>query len=120
MHYVLPLNQGGIAVLLGAGSRVQDVGSLTSGLAALAQPFKLRLCRAGHESQLRDYSSNVVLIEPLATISLTSSITWNHTSHGGGFLQHVILLYYPKSSSNVGTMIQGVLYSCLLLILRFA
>ncbi len=76
MHYVLPLNQGGIAVLLGAGSRVQDVGSLTSGLAALAQPFKLRLCRAGHESQLRDYSSNVVLIEPLATISAVEDFLW--------------------------------------------
>ena len=59
-----------------AGSRVQDVGSLTSGLQALAQPFKLRLCRGAHESQLRDYSSNVVLIEPLATISAVEDFLW--------------------------------------------
>lgn len=55
---------------------MQDVGSLTSGLQALAQPFKLRLCRGAHESQLRDYSSNVVLIEPLATISAVEDFLW--------------------------------------------
>ena len=50
--------------------RRPDPGSLQSGLAALAQPFKLRLCRApGAPPSLRDYSSNVVLIEPLATMA---------------------------------------------------
>ena len=49
--------------------RRPDPGSLQSGLAALAQPFKLRLCRApGAPQSLRDYSTNVVLIEPLATM----------------------------------------------------
>lgn len=46
-----------------------DAGSLGQGLAALSQPLKLRLSRAPHERQLRDYGANVVLIEPLATMS---------------------------------------------------
>lgn len=50
--------------------RRPDPGSLQSGLAALAQPLKLRLSKApGAPQSLRDYSSNVVLIEPLATMS---------------------------------------------------
>lgn len=49
--------------------RRADPGSLQAGLAALSQPFKLRLCKApGAEQCLRDYSTNVVLIEPLATM----------------------------------------------------
>ncbi|KAK8586253.1 hypothetical protein V6N13_130774 [Hibiscus sabdariffa] len=40
---------------------------LSSGLGALSQPFKLRLCRAPEEKSLRDYSSNIVLIDPLAS-----------------------------------------------------
>ena len=59
-----------------SGARSGDAGSLTSGLAALAQPFKLRLCRAPHEAALRDYSSNVVLIEPLATLSAVEDFLW--------------------------------------------
>ncbi|XP_057966486.1 E3 ubiquitin-protein ligase UPL3 [Malania oleifera] len=42
---------------------------LSSGLSALSQPFKLRLCRAQGEKSLRDYSSNVVLIDPLASLA---------------------------------------------------
>ena len=41
----------------------------TAGLAALTQPFKLRLARSEHEKQLKDYSHNVVLIEPLASMT---------------------------------------------------
>lgn len=53
-----------------------DGSSLSSGLAALAQPFKLRLARAEHEKQLKDYSSNVVLIEPLASMTAVEDFLW--------------------------------------------
>lgn len=43
--------------------------SLAQGLSALTQPLKLRLQRRPGESSLKDYSSNVVLIEPLATMA---------------------------------------------------
>jgi E3 ubiquitin-protein ligase TRIP12 len=43
---------------------------LSSGLSALSQPFKLRLSRAQGEKSLRDYSSNVVLIDPLASLAV--------------------------------------------------
>ena len=43
--------------------------SLAQGLSALTQPLKLRLQRNAGETTLRDYSSNVVLIEPLATMT---------------------------------------------------
>ena len=42
----------------------------SAGLKALAQPFKLRLQRtSGTASSLKEYVSNVVLIEPLATVA---------------------------------------------------
>ena len=53
-----------------------DGSSLSSGLAALTQPFKLRLARAPHEQALRDYSGNVVLIEPLATMAAVEDFLW--------------------------------------------
>ncbi len=43
-------------------------GDLTAGLKLLAQPIKLRLAREAGETGVSDYSSNVVLIEPLATL----------------------------------------------------
>ncbi|GAX77476.1 hypothetical protein CEUSTIGMA_g4920.t1 [Chlamydomonas eustigma] len=46
-----------------------SAGSLSSGLAMLIQPFKLRLSRHSAERQLREYSSNVVMIEPLASMA---------------------------------------------------
>ncbi|GIL61901.1 hypothetical protein Vafri_16276, partial [Volvox africanus] len=52
-----------------AGSAsAMNPGSLSSGLSLLTHPFKLRLCRHGSDNSLRDYSSNIVLIEPLATM----------------------------------------------------
>lgn len=54
-----------------------DSSSLSSGLAALAQPFKLRLARSDHEKQLKDYSSNVVLIEPLASMTAVEDFLWS-------------------------------------------
>ncbi|CAK9179977.1 unnamed protein product [Ilex paraguariensis] len=49
---------------------------LSSGLGALSQPFKLRLCRASGEKSLRDYSSNVVLIDPLASLAAVEDFLW--------------------------------------------
>nr|XP_043626626.1 E3 ubiquitin-protein ligase UPL3 [Erigeron canadensis] len=49
---------------------------LSSGLGALSQPFKLRLCRAHGEKTLRDYSSNVVLIDPLASLAAVEDFLW--------------------------------------------
>ncbi|KAM7482746.1 hypothetical protein LguiB_007329 [Lonicera macranthoides] len=49
---------------------------LSSGLSALSQPFKLRLCRAQGDKSLRDYSSNVVLIDPLASLAAVEDFLW--------------------------------------------
>ncbi|CAH8338587.1 unnamed protein product [Eruca vesicaria subsp. sativa] len=49
---------------------------LSSGLSALAQPLKLRLCRAPGEKALRDYSSNIVLIDPLASLAAVEEFLW--------------------------------------------
>ncbi|KAL3539084.1 hypothetical protein ACH5RR_002450 [Cinchona calisaya] len=48
----------------------------SSGLNALSQPLKLRLCRAKGEKSLRDYSSNVVLIDPLASLAAVEDFLW--------------------------------------------
>jgi E3 ubiquitin-protein ligase TRIP12 len=50
--------------------------SIAAGLSALTQPFKLRLCRASGEKSLRDYSTNIVLIEPLATLIAVEDFLW--------------------------------------------
>lgn len=64
-------------VVLSHSSR-SSTGSarLSSGLSALSQPFKLRLCRAPGEKALRDYSSNVVLIDPLASLAAVEEFLW--------------------------------------------
>lgn len=63
--------------------QVNDTPGLASGLKYLTQPFKLRLQKGilvypilqclkvtdGSADSIKDYSSNVVLIEPLATVS---------------------------------------------------
>ncbi|CAN6242342.1 unnamed protein product [Urochloa humidicola] len=46
------------------------------GLGALCQPFKLRLCRATGEKSLKDYSSNIVLIDPLASLAAVEEFLW--------------------------------------------
>ncbi|XP_038982263.1 E3 ubiquitin-protein ligase UPL3-like [Phoenix dactylifera] len=65
-------------VVLSHSSRSYSGGSarLSSGLSALSQPFKLRLCRAQGEKSLRDYSSNVVLIDPLASLAAVEEFLW--------------------------------------------
>ncbi|KAL9141695.1 hypothetical protein ABFS82_14G121300 [Erythranthe guttata] len=64
-------------VMLSHGSRTSGSNSrLSSGLSALSNPFKLRLCRAQGEKSLRDYSSNVVLIDPLASLAAVEDFLW--------------------------------------------
>ncbi|KAG0473153.1 hypothetical protein HPP92_015010 [Vanilla planifolia] len=55
---------------------------LSSGLSALSQPFKLRLCRAQGEKSLRDYSSNIVLIDPLASLAAVEEFLWPRIQRG--------------------------------------
>ncbi|KAK4284851.1 hypothetical protein QN277_001629 [Acacia crassicarpa] len=55
---------------------------LSSGLSALSHPFKLRLCRAQGEKTLRDYSSNVVLIDPLASLAAIEEFLWPRIQRG--------------------------------------
>ncbi|XP_041015324.1 E3 ubiquitin-protein ligase UPL3-like [Juglans microcarpa x Juglans regia] len=55
---------------------------LSSGLSALSQPFKLRLCKAQGEKSLRDYSSNVVLIDPLASLAAVEEFLWPRVQRG--------------------------------------
>nr|DAD37823.1 TPA_asm: hypothetical protein HUJ06_008464 [Nelumbo nucifera] len=55
---------------------------LSSGLRALAQPFKLRLCRAQGDKSLRDYSSNIVLIDPLASLAAVEEFLWPRVQRG--------------------------------------
>ena len=59
-----------------AGSRPSHQGALSAGLSALAQPFKLRMARSPHETRLWDYSTNVVLIEPLASLQAVEDFLW--------------------------------------------
>ncbi|KAK9129435.1 hypothetical protein Sjap_009922 [Stephania japonica] len=55
---------------------------LSSGLSALAQPFKLRLCRGQGDKTLRDYSSNIVLIDPLASLAAIEEFLWPRVQRG--------------------------------------
>ena len=63
--------RGGLSRSAGSGG-----SSLSAGLAALANPFKIRLSRYTGETSLRDYSTNVVLIEPLASMSQVEEFLW--------------------------------------------
>ncbi|GMH23656.1 hypothetical protein Nepgr_025499 [Nepenthes gracilis] len=55
---------------------------LSSGLSALCQPFKLRLCRAQGEKSLRDYSNTVVLIDPFASLVAVEDFLWPQVQQG--------------------------------------
>lgn len=49
---------------------------LSTGLSALVQPLNLRLCRAHGEKTLRDFSSNIVRIDPLASLTAVEDFLW--------------------------------------------
>ena len=53
-----------------SSSRNGGANGAGDGLSALARPFKLRLSRAPNKREgLRDYASNIILVEPLATLN---------------------------------------------------
>ncbi|KAL3631669.1 E3 ubiquitin-protein ligase upl3 [Castilleja foliolosa] len=70
-------------VVLSHASRPSAANArLSSGLSALSQPFKLRLCRAHGEKALHDYSSNIVLIDPLASLAAVEDFLWPRVQQG--------------------------------------
>ncbi|KAL3631668.1 E3 ubiquitin-protein ligase upl3 [Castilleja foliolosa] len=70
-------------VVLSHASRPSAANArLSSGISALTHPFKLRLCRAHGEKALRDYSSNVVLIDPLASLAAVEDFLWPRVQQG--------------------------------------
>ncbi|XVE67151.1 hypothetical protein DITRI_Ditri08aG0137900 [Diplodiscus trichospermus] len=70
-------------VVLSHSSRSSGVSArLSSGLSALSQPFKLRLCRSQGDKSLRDYSSNIVLIDPLASLAAVEEFLWPRVQRG--------------------------------------
>jgi E3 ubiquitin-protein ligase TRIP12 len=58
--------------------------TLSSGLAALMNPFKIRLEKHGSERALREYSSHYVLIEPLASLTAVEDFLWSKVRRAGG------------------------------------
>ncbi|XP_068639280.1 E3 ubiquitin-protein ligase UPL3-like [Aristolochia californica] len=76
---------------------------LSSGLSALAQPFKLRLCRAQGEKNVRDYSSNVVLIDPLASLAAVEEFLWPRIQRGESGQKPLS----SQGNSEAGTTIGG-------------
>ncbi|KAL8128470.1 hypothetical protein V2J09_017625 [Rumex salicifolius] len=70
-------------VVLSHSARSSSGGArLSSGLSALSQPFKLRLCRASGEKSLRDYANTVVLIDPLASLAAVEDFLWPRVQRG--------------------------------------
>ncbi|KAG6411974.1 hypothetical protein SASPL_124630 [Salvia splendens] len=79
-------------------------GRLSSGLSALSQPFKLRLCRAHGEKSLRDYSSNVVLIDPLASLAGVEDFLWSRVQRSeSGQMPSVSAVNSESGTTPVGT-----------------
>ncbi|KAI4350275.1 hypothetical protein L6164_004746 [Bauhinia variegata] len=76
---------------------------LSSGLSALSQPFKLRLCRVQGEKSLRDYSSNVVLIDPLASLAAVEEFLWPRIQRSESVQKATI----PAGNSETGTTPAG-------------
>jgi E3 ubiquitin-protein ligase TRIP12 len=75
-------SRGGSASYSASMGAAGGSNPLSSGLAALTHPFKLRLCRHTNERNLRDYGSNVVLIEPLASMSAIEDFLWPRVNRG--------------------------------------
>ncbi|TKY67661.1 E3 ubiquitin-protein ligase UPL3 [Spatholobus suberectus] len=76
---------------------------LSSGLSALSQPFKLRLCRAQGEKSLRDYSSNVVLVDPLASLAAIEEFLWSRIQRSESGQKSTV----PAGNSESGTTPAG-------------
>ncbi|CAN6985887.1 unnamed protein product [Brassica oleracea var. botrytis] len=76
---------------------------LSSGLSALAHPLKLRLCRAPGEKALRDYSSNIVLIDPLASIAAVEEFLWPRVQRSESGVKAAA----PAGNTEPGTLPSG-------------
>ncbi|CAL0334195.1 unnamed protein product [Lupinus luteus] len=76
---------------------------LSSGLSALSHPFKLRLCRAQGEKSLRDYSSNVVLIDPLASLAAIEEFLWPRIQRSESVQKSTVLVGNSESGTTAGT-----------------
>ncbi|CAN7133457.1 unnamed protein product [Brassica rapa subsp. narinosa] len=76
---------------------------LSSGLSALAHPLKLRLCRAPGEKALRDYSSNIVLIDPLASIAAVEEFLWPRVQRSESGVKPAA----PAGNTEPGTLPSG-------------
>ncbi|CAN8276728.1 unnamed protein product [Cochlearia groenlandica] len=76
---------------------------LSSGLSALAHPIKLRLCRAPGEKTLRDYSSNIVLIDPLASLAAVEEFLWPRVQRGEPAMKPAA----PAGNTESGTLPSG-------------
>ncbi|KAL9296334.1 hypothetical protein ACSQ67_022230 [Phaseolus vulgaris] len=76
---------------------------LSSGLSALSHPFKLRLCRAQGEKSLRDYSSNVVLVDPLASLAAIEEFLWSRIQRSESGQKSTV----PAGHSESGTTPAG-------------
>lgn len=71
-------------LLLSQNERPGRILSENGALSVLAHPLKLRLVRHSTENQFKDYGDNVVLIEPLATMSAIEEFLWPRISSGCG------------------------------------
>jgi E3 ubiquitin-protein ligase TRIP12 len=90
-------------VVLSQSSRIGTGGSrLTSGLSALAQPFKLRLCRAQGEKSLRDYSSNIVLIDPFASLAAVEEFLWPRIQRSEAASKPIVVCANNSESGAMG------------------
>lgn len=76
-------------VILSHSQRLRGGSTSVSGLSALRQPVKLRLCRGEGETSLRDYSSNVVLIDSLANLAAVEEFLWPRVHRGEADLKSV-------------------------------
>lgn len=76
---------------------------LSSGLSALAHPLKLRLCRAPGEKALRDYSSNIVLIDPLASLAAVEEFLWPRVQRSESGVKPAV----PAGNTEPGTLPSG-------------
>lgn len=63
-------------VILSHSGRAGGGSGQYSGLSALSQPCKLRFCRAEGERSLSDYSSNIVVIDPLENLAGVEEFLW--------------------------------------------
>ncbi|KAE9593379.1 putative aminoacyltransferase, E1 ubiquitin-activating enzyme [Lupinus albus] len=76
---------------------------LSSGLSALSHPIKLRLCRAQGEKSLRDYSSNIVLIDPLASLAAIEEFLWRRIQRSESSQKSTVPVGNSESGTTAGT-----------------